>query len=505
MRKHGEADPLSFLLLSWLLILPLVSSCSGSHGHMPRLRRLVQEDQDADDSSFPNSRLRDAYIALQAWKLAIVSDPMNLTGNWVGPAVCNYTGVFCSPLPSDPTLTVVAGVDLNHGDLAGYLPDQLGLLADLALLHINSNRFCGTLPRSLRRLALLHELDVSNNRLAGPFPDVVLRLPSLRYIDLRINEFEGAVPPELFDRDLDAIFLNHNRFAFDIPDNVGNSPVSVVVLANNRFHGCLPAGLGNMSRTLNEIILMNNGLSSCFPPEIGLLRSLTVLDVSFNRLVGPLPNVGGMVSLEQLDVAHNLLSGGIPASICGLPRLKNFTYSYNFFTGEPPQCFAVESFDDRRNCLADRPKQLSERQCKSFLSHHPIDCSAFTCKPFVPALPPPPQPPSHSPPWHSSPPPSFYSAPPPPNSPPPPSYPPPPNSLPPPSYSPPPNSRPPPPPPSNSLPLPPPCVEPPPPPCIEPPSPPCIEAPSPAPSPVYDEPLPAIIGISYTSPPPPIF
>ncbi|KAJ8494172.1 hypothetical protein OPV22_015893 [Ensete ventricosum] len=363
MRKHGEADPLSFLLLSLLLILlPFVSSCSGSHAHMPRLRRLVQEDHDADDSSFPNSRLRDAYIALQAWKLAILSDPMNLTGNWVGPAVCNYTGVFCSPLPSDPSLTVVAGVDLNHGDLAGYLPHQLGLLPDLALLHINSNRFCGTLPRSLRRLALLHELDVSNNRLAGPFPDVVLRLPSLRYLDLRINEFEGAVPPELFDRDLDAIFLNHNRFAFDIPDNLGNSPVSVVVLANNRFHGCLPASLANMSRTLNEIILMNNGLSSCFPPEIGLLRSLTVLDVSFNRLVGPLPNVGGMLSLEQLDVAHNLLSGGIPASICGLPRLKNFTYSYNFFTGEPPQCFAVQTFDDRHNCLADRPKQRSERQ-----------------------------------------------------------------------------------------------------------------------------------------------
>ncbi|RWW02042.1 hypothetical protein GW17_00034884, partial [Ensete ventricosum] len=391
MRKHGEADPLSFLLLSLLLILlPLVSSCSGSHAHMPRLRRLVQEDHDADDSSFPNSRLRDAYIALQAWKLAILSDPMNLTGNWVGPAVCNYTGVFCSPLPSDPSLTVVAGVDLNHGDLAGYLPHQLGLLPDLALLHINSNRFCGTLPRSLRRLALLHELDVSNNRLAGPFPDVVLRLPSLRYLDLRINEFEGAVPPELFDRDLDAIFLNHNRFAFDIPDNLGNSPVSVVVLANNRFHGCLPASLANMSRTLNEIILMNNGLSSCFPPEIGLLRSLTVLDVSFNRLVGPLPNVGGMLSLEQLDVAHNLLSGGIPASICGLPRLKNFTYSYNFFTGEPPQCFAVQTFDDRHNCLADRPKQRSERQCKSFLSHHPVECSAFACKPFVPALPPPP-------------------------------------------------------------------------------------------------------------------
>ncbi|KAH0465760.1 hypothetical protein IEQ34_005863 [Dendrobium chrysotoxum] len=72
----------------------------------------------------------------------------------------------------------------------------------------------------------------------------------------------------------------------------------------------LPASIGNMSKTLNEIILMNNGLRSCFPKEIGLLKKLTVLDVNFNQLIGPLPNeIGGMRSLEQLDVAHNLLSG----------------------------------------------------------------------------------------------------------------------------------------------------------------------------------------------------
>ncbi|CAL9113055.1 unnamed protein product [Musa textilis] len=147
MRKHGEAAYVtSYLLPTSLLILPLVSPFSGSHGHMPRLRRLVQQDHDANNSSFPNSRLPNDYIALQAWKLAILSDPMNLTGNWVGPVVCNYTGIFCSPLPSDPSLTVVAGIDLNHGDLTGYLPHQLGLLANLTLLHINSNCFCGTLP-----------------------------------------------------------------------------------------------------------------------------------------------------------------------------------------------------------------------------------------------------------------------------------------------------------------------------------------------------------------------
>ena len=156
-------------------------------------------------------------MALQAWKQAILSDPRNFTGDWVGSDVCGYTGVFCAPAPDDPSVNTVAGIDLNHGDIAGYLPEELGLLTDLALFHINSNRFCGTVPKKFGRLKILFELDLSNNRFAGRFPAVVLSLPALRFLDLRFNEFEGSVPRELFDRPLDAIFINHNKFVFDLP------------------------------------------------------------------------------------------------------------------------------------------------------------------------------------------------------------------------------------------------------------------------------------------------
>ncbi|KAK9142397.1 hypothetical protein Syun_011797 [Stephania yunnanensis] len=160
--------------------------------------------------SFENPRLRQAYIALQAWKSAIFSDPLNFTSNWVGPNVCSYSGVYCAPSPynyshsdSNSSLRdrVVAGIDLNHADIAGYLPPELGLLKDqLALIHLNSNRFCGTVPSTFRRLNLLFEIDISNNRFVGGFPDVLLSLPSLKYLDLRFNDFEGSIPSRLFDR-----------------------------------------------------------------------------------------------------------------------------------------------------------------------------------------------------------------------------------------------------------------------------------------------------------------
>ncbi|KAF2290156.1 hypothetical protein GH714_003752 [Hevea brasiliensis] len=235
-----------------------------------------------------NPRLLDAFIALQAWKHSIISDPKNFTSNWYGPNVCNYTGVYCAPAPDDPHTTAVAGIDLNHANISGYLPEKLGLLTDLALFHLNSNRFCGTIPDSFRHLRLLYELDISNNQFSGEFPYIVLYLPSLKFLDIRYNEFHGNVPSKLFDINLDALFINNNKFNSSLPDNFANSPVSVVVLANNNIVS-----------------------------DIGLLNQVKVFDVSFNKLVGTLPDsIGEMKMLEQLNVAHNKLSGEIPERAC---------------------------------------------------------------------------------------------------------------------------------------------------------------------------------------------
>lgn len=101
--------------------------------------------------------------------------------------MCDYTGVFCAPALDDPKLNVVAGLDLNHADIAGYLPAELGLMTDLALIHMNSNRFCGIVPKSFSKLTLMFEFDISNNRFVGPFPEVVMTWKSVKYIDRSMN------------------------------------------------------------------------------------------------------------------------------------------------------------------------------------------------------------------------------------------------------------------------------------------------------------------------------
>lgn len=331
-----------------------------------------------------NERLHQAFLAFQAWKRVIYSDPNNFTGNWVGPSVCSYYGVYCAPLLDDPKIRVVAGIDLNHADIAGFLPDELGLLTDLALIHLNSNRFCGIIPLTFANLTLLYELDLSNNRFVGPFPTVVLSLPDLNFLDLRFNNFEGPVPPELYKKKLDAIFLNNNRLTNLIPSALAGSSASVLVFANNNYGGCLPPSIVNFANTLEELILINTNLSGCLPQEVGFLYKLKVLDVSFNKIVGPLPySIAGLAHLEQLSLGHNMLSGIVPEGVCMLPDLANFTFSYNFFCEEEGICQNLTSegvaFDDRRNCLPEKPNQRSKKECNTALEH-PVDCFQHPCR-----------------------------------------------------------------------------------------------------------------------------
>ncbi|EXB44637.1 hypothetical protein L484_010328 [Morus notabilis] len=327
-----------------------------------------------------NPRLHQAFIALQAWKAAIQSDPNNFTTNWVGPSVCNYTGVYCAPSIHDNKTQVVAGIDLNHADIAGSLPDELGLLSDLALIHLNSNRFCGVLPSTLSNLSLLYELDISNNRFVGPFPAIVISLPMLNFLDIRFNDFEGSVPPQLFAKKLDAVFLNNNRFtSFSIPSFISGSSATVLVFANNNYGGCLPPSIVNFANTLEELVLINTNLSGCLPEEVGFLYKLKVFDVSYNKIVGPIPySMAGLYHLEQLNLGHNMMTGEVPDGICMLPNLLNLTVSYNFFCEEDGVCRNLTSkkgvkFDDRRNCLPERRLQRSEKECKAALDR-PVEC-----------------------------------------------------------------------------------------------------------------------------------
>nr|XP_043622511.1 leucine-rich repeat extensin-like protein 4 [Erigeron canadensis] len=309
----------------------------------------------------PNQSPSNAYIALQAWKAAIKDDPKGILNSWVGPNVCDYTGVFCSG-------RIVAGIDLNHGGLDGILVKELSLLKDMSLFHLNSNRFTGTIPDSFKDLLALTELDLSNNQFSGQFPTIILQIPNLVYLDLRFNMFSGPIPDSVFIKNLDAILLNNNNFQGEIPQSLGNSPASVINLANNKLTGDIPISFGYSSPRLKEILFLNNQLTGCIPQGIGLWSDLQVFDASFNSLMGHLPDsVSCLEDIEVLNIAHNKLSGELPDVVCGLKSLVNLSVAYNFFSGFSQECAKLYGrnvgFDFALNCIPGREMQRPQPEC----------------------------------------------------------------------------------------------------------------------------------------------
>ncbi|KAK7319931.1 hypothetical protein RJT34_04660 [Clitoria ternatea] len=339
------------------------------------------------------SSLNNAFTALQAWKSAITDDPLKILSTWNGPNVCSYRGVFCANLEDGGIATsaatdsaVVAGIDLNHANLQGTLVKELSLLSDITLLHLNSNRFSGTVPDTFTDLTSLQELDLSNNQFSGPFPTATLSMPSLIYLDLRYNNFSGSLPEELFNKKLDAIFLNNNQFGGEIPQNLGNSPASVINLANNKLVGDIPMSFGFMSSKLKEILFLNNQLTGCIPEGVGIFTEMQVLDVSFNSLMGHLPDtMSCLQGIEVLNLAHNKLSGELSDVVCSLRSLVNLTVAYNFFSGLSQGCSRLLNlgFDFSDNCIPGGNMQRPPPEC-SGIPGGSLNCLRIpTPKPLV--------------------------------------------------------------------------------------------------------------------------
>ncbi|KZV54560.1 putative inactive receptor kinase [Dorcoceras hygrometricum] len=322
---------------------------------------------------FADVRLAVVYPVIQKFKNLITSDPLNITGTWFGPDICNYKGFYCDSPPDNKSAIALASIDFNGFRLsAPTLDGFLDQLPDIAVFHANSNRFSGTISPNISKLPYLYEFDISNNLLSGPFPTAILYMSGLSFLDIRFNFFTGTVPPQLFAKDLDVLFINNNNFLTRLPDSIGNAHVLYLTLANNKFFGPIPRSIFRIFSSLSEILLLNNLLSGCLPYEIGLLEKVVLFDAGKNLLTGPLPfSLGCLRNLEILNFAGNLLYGNVPDVLCSLGNLANLSLSDNYFTQVGPFCWKlIENgvLDMRKNCIPGLPLQRSVAECAAFFA-----------------------------------------------------------------------------------------------------------------------------------------
>jgi Leucine-rich repeat (LRR) protein len=79
-----------------------------------------------------------------------------------------------------------------NNNLSGQIPDSLGGMIQLQILHVKKNKLTGTIPSSLGELGYLTWIDASLNMLSGTIPASLGSRSLLK--DLRLHDNRYVLP-----------------------------------------------------------------------------------------------------------------------------------------------------------------------------------------------------------------------------------------------------------------------------------------------------------------------
>ncbi|XP_050290691.1 probable leucine-rich repeat receptor-like serine/threonine-protein kinase At3g14840 isoform X2 [Quercus robur] len=247
------------------------------------------------------------------------------------------------PIPSFlGSITTLKFLSIENNLFSGMVPDELGKLVNLENLTLSANNLSGELPVALTKLTKLTELTISSNNFTGRMPDFFQSWKQLEKLVIQASGFEGPIPSSI------SILSNLTELRIsDLVGEVSNFP--------------------NLSSTTSMTILM---LRSCnifgqIPTYISNMTQLAILDLSFNRLEGHIPDLDHLTTLGFMYLTSNFLNGTIPDWIKRRDDRFHIDLSYNNLSEQSaPSCRTnlnlFKSFSGRNNsilneCLKDFP------------------------------------------------------------------------------------------------------------------------------------------------------
>ena len=107
--------------------------------------------------------------------------------------------------------------------------------------------------------------------------------------------------------------------------------VTSILLSGLGLAGSIPDNMGLVS-TLTRMQLNDNSLSGTIFSSLYRLSLLAYLDISRNSMVGSIPSTFGTLSLLQyLAISSNSFTGMVPSNLCGIDGLTKFSFDGNHF------------------------------------------------------------------------------------------------------------------------------------------------------------------------------
>ena len=268
----------------------------------------------------------------------------------------NLTGKISDVFPSNCGLQALS---LNGNLLEGTVPNSLANCTNLELLDIGNNRIQDEFPCHLKDISSLRVLILRSNKFFGSVGCGGLNATwsILQIVDLASNNFSGKLSIKSFANSKAMIANNEVQSELNYLHSVASVMVTVreCYERDYQYLDAIAIFIKGLNRELVKILtlftsidLSCNNLDGPIPEEIEVLKSLHVLNLSHNAFTGRIPpSLGKSSELESLDLSSNKLTGGIPMQLAdSLTFLSVLNLSFNQLVGPIPYIKQFATFSE---------------------------------------------------------------------------------------------------------------------------------------------------------------
>ncbi|XP_022892353.1 probable LRR receptor-like serine/threonine-protein kinase At1g07650 isoform X1 [Olea europaea var. sylvestris] len=243
-------------------------------------------------------------------------------------------------IPKEWESTNLEYVSLIVNRLSGPIPKYLGNITTLVYLSLEGNLFNGTIPTELEKLVNLENIILSDNNLTGELPIELNNLKKLTELRLSSINFTGKLPSFKSWANLQKLEIQGSGFKGPIPRSISILKNLTELRISDLNGGASEFPLLGEMKMMNILMLRSCNISGNIPRYLADMASLKILDLSFNKLKGEVPNLEGLSKLETMYLTSNFLTGPIPEWIKSKNPKQHIDLSYNNFykSSVPPNC-----------------------------------------------------------------------------------------------------------------------------------------------------------------------